>query len=79
MYSIANPCSKRVSTLKLALKTLFRHENSSYSCLFSVWILRPIRPVKMNKTAHNRGGEKFRGNGSKSSRKHVLCVLLDWF
>ena len=61
MYSMAKPCSKGVPTLNLALSSLFRHENSSYSCFFSVCILRPVRPVTMNKTAHNSVGEKCRG------------------
>ena len=50
MYSMAKPCSKGGSTLNLALKTLFCHENSVHSCSFSVCILRPIRPVTMRKT-----------------------------
>ena len=50
------------SMLTLALFTLFRHEFLiSYSVLFRVCILRPIRPVTMNKTAHNIVGGKCRG------------------
>ena len=33
---MAKPCSKRVSTLNLALQLLFRHETSVHSC-FSVF------------------------------------------
>ena len=53
MYSMAKLCSKSVSTLNLTLYTLFRHEASVHSFCFSVCILRPIRPVTMNRTAHN--------------------------
>ena len=42
MYSIERPCSKRTSTLSLALSSLYRHKNSVVVCLFSVCILRPI-------------------------------------
>ena len=56
------PCSEHVSTLNLSLQTLCPHKNSVYSCVFSVCILRPIRQVKMNRTAHNIAGGKFVGN-----------------
>ena len=65
MYSMGKLCSKRVSTLSLALETLLHHETSVHSCFFSVCILRPIRPVirpvTMNNIAWNIVGEKFRG------------------
>ena len=35
--------------MNLAIYTLFRHEDYLQSCFFSVCILRPIRPVTMNK------------------------------
>ena len=41
------PCSKRGFTLKLALYTLFRHENSVQSCIIGVCLLRLNRPVTM--------------------------------
>ena len=44
---MATPCSKRIVTLNLALYTLFRNDNCVQSCPVSVYILRPIRPVKM--------------------------------
>ena len=47
---MANTCSKRNSTLNLALQTLFCHDNSVHSRFFSVCILWPIRVVRMNQT-----------------------------
>ena len=50
MFSLGNLCSKSVSTLDLALSTMFRYENSLHSCFFGVCIFRPNRPVTMKKT-----------------------------
>ena len=62
MSSMAKPCSKRVSTMKLVLQTLFGHEISVHSCFFSVCILRPISTVTMNNTAHSTVGGHSRGD-----------------
>ena len=61
MYFMGKPCSKRVSTLNLALKILSRNGRSVLSCFYSISILRPIRPVTMTKTVDNTVERKFRG------------------
>ena len=45
------PISKLVCTLNLELLTLFRNETSVHYFFFSIFILRPIRAVKLKKTS----------------------------
>ena len=74
MYSMAKQWSTRGFTLKLAVQTLICHELSIQSCFFSVCILRPIRPVTMNKLLRTEIIREMSENHCESMFYPYICT-----